>query len=94
MKIKDSALVAAAKLSHRYITDRFLPDKAIDLVDEAASRVAMDLQSVPAEIDALQRRLVQLELAQRQLFDGNRGARPRKTGRDRRGNAHSPQAAP
>jgi ATP-dependent Clp protease ATP-binding subunit ClpB len=67
VKIKDSALVAAAKLSHRYITDRFLPDKAIDLVDEAASRVAMDLQSVPAEIDALQRRLVQLELAQRQL---------------------------
>ena len=67
MKIKDSALVAAAQLSHRYITDRFLPDKAIDLVDEAASRVAMELQSVPAEIDALQRRLVQLELAQRQL---------------------------
>jgi len=69
VKIKDSALVAAANLSHRYITDRFLPDKAIDLVDEAASRVAMELQSVPAEIDALQHRLVQLELAQRQLAD-------------------------
>src|SRR3546814_6448637 len=50
VKIKDSALVAAAKLSHRYITDRYLPDKAIDLVDEAASRLAMELESVPAEI--------------------------------------------
>ena len=47
VKIKDSALVAAAKLSHRYITDRFLPDKAIDLMDEAASRLAMELESVP-----------------------------------------------
>jgi len=69
VKITDSALVSAAQLSHRYIADRFLPDKAIDLVDEAASRVAIELQSVPAEIDALQRRLVQLELAQRQLAD-------------------------
>ncbi|HKD37920.1 MAG TPA: AAA family ATPase, partial [Pirellulales bacterium] len=69
VKIKDSALVAAAKLSHRYITDRFLPDKAIDLVDEAASRLAMELESVPSEIDAVQRRLVQLELAARQLSE-------------------------
>ncbi|MBX3415027.1 MAG: ATP-dependent chaperone ClpB [Pirellulales bacterium] len=69
VKIKDSALVAAAKLSSRYITDRFLPDKAIDLVDEAASRLAMELQSVPSEIDEVQRRLVQLELAARQLAD-------------------------
>jgi len=69
VKIKDAALVAAAKLSDRYITDRFLPDKAIDLVDEAASRVAMELQSVPAEIDQVQRRITQLELAQRQLSD-------------------------
>jgi ATP-dependent Clp protease ATP-binding subunit ClpB len=67
VKIKDSALVAAAELSHRYISDRFLPDKAIDLVDEAASRVAMELESVPAEIDEVQRRLRQLELAARQL---------------------------
>ncbi len=67
VKIKDSALVAAAQLSQRYITDRFLPDKAIDLVDEAASRLAMELESVPAEIDEVQRRLVQLELAHRQL---------------------------
>ena len=69
VRIKDSALVAAAKLSQRYITDRFLPDKAIDLVDEAMSRVAMELQSVPAEIDEVQRRLTQLELADRQLAE-------------------------
>jgi ATP-dependent Clp protease ATP-binding subunit ClpB len=69
VRIKDSALVAAANLSHRYIADRFLPDKAIDLVDEAASRLAMELQSVPQEIDEVQRRLVQLELADRQLAD-------------------------
>jgi ATP-dependent Clp protease ATP-binding subunit ClpB len=55
VKIKDSALVTAAKLASRYITDRFLPDKAIDLVDEASSRLAMELQSVPTEIDVLQR---------------------------------------
>ena len=67
VKIKDSALVSAAKLSSRYITDRFLPDKAIDLVDEACSRLAMELQSVPTEIDIIQRRLLQLELAQRML---------------------------
>ena len=69
VKIKDSALVAAANLSHRYIADRFLPDKAIDLMDEAASRLAMELESVPHEIDEVQRRLVQLELADRQLAD-------------------------
>jgi ATP-dependent Clp protease ATP-binding subunit ClpB len=69
VKIRDSALVAAARLSHRYITDRFLPDKAIDLVDEAASRVAMELESVPMEIDEVQRRLRQLELAARQLAE-------------------------
>jgi ATP-dependent Clp protease ATP-binding subunit ClpB len=69
VKIKDSALVAAAELSHRYIADRFLPDKAIDLMDEATSRIAMELQSVPSEIDEVQRRLVQLELAGRQLAE-------------------------
>ena len=67
VKIRDSALVAAAKLASRYITDRFLPDKAIDLVDEACSRLAMELQSVPTEIDVPQRRLLQLQLAQRML---------------------------
>jgi ATP-dependent Clp protease ATP-binding subunit ClpB len=67
VRIKDSALVAAAELSNRYIADRFLPDKAIDLMDEATSRLAMELESVPAEIDQVQRRLMQLELAARQL---------------------------
>ena len=51
--IKDSAIVAAATLSHRYITDRFLPDKAVDLIDEAASRLKIELDSMPLEIDAL-----------------------------------------
>ena len=69
VKIKDSALVAAANLSHRYIADRFLPDKAIDLMDEATSRLAMELESVPTEIDQVQRRLMQLELADRQLAE-------------------------
>ncbi len=67
VKIKDSALVTAAKLSSRYITDRFLPDKAIDLVVEASSWLAMELQSVPTEIDVLERRLLQLQLAERML---------------------------
>ena len=71
VQIKDAALVAAAQLSSRYITDRFLPDKAIDLVDEAASRLAMEMDSVPEEIDTVQRRLTQLELAARQLADEN-----------------------
>ena len=69
VKIKDLALVAAAEFSNRYIADRFLPDKAIDLMDEAMSRLAMELESVPTEIDQVQRRLVQLELVARQLAD-------------------------
>ncbi len=71
VQIKDSALVAAAQLSNRYINDRFLPDKAIDLVDEAASKLAMEMDSVPHEIDVVQRRLTQLELAARQLAEEN-----------------------
>jgi len=62
VKFKDSALVAAAILSHRYITDRFLPDKAIDLIDEAASRLRMEIDSMPAELDEVQRRIMQLEI--------------------------------
>ncbi|MCH1440856.1 MAG: AAA family ATPase, partial [Rubripirellula sp.] len=69
VRITDSALVAAANLSNRYISDRFLPDKAIDLVDEAGSRLAMEKESVPEPIDLIQRRLRQLELAHRQLVD-------------------------
>ena len=69
VRIKDNAIVAAVNLSQRYISERFLPDKAIDLVDEAASRLAMEKESVPEPIDRIQRRLRQLELALRQLAD-------------------------
>jgi ATP-dependent Clp protease ATP-binding subunit ClpB len=62
VKIKDAALVAAAVLSHRYIGDRFLPDKAIDLVDEAAARIRMQIDSMPQEIDEITRRIMQLEI--------------------------------
>ncbi len=62
VRIKDSALVAAAVLSHRYITDRYLPDKAIDLVDEAAARLRSEIDSMPAELDELTRRIMQLEI--------------------------------
>jgi ATP-dependent Clp protease ATP-binding subunit ClpB len=62
IKIKDAALVAAAVLSHRYIADRFLPDKAIDLVDEAAARIRMQMESKPQELDDVERRIMQLEI--------------------------------
>jgi len=67
VKITDSALVAAATLSNRYITDRFLPDKAIDLVDEAASRLRMEIDSMPTEIDEVDRRMRQLEIEREAL---------------------------
>jgi len=67
VKIKDSALVAAATLSHRYITDRFLPDKAIDLVDEAASRIRIEIDSRPTEVDEIERRIMQLEIERQAL---------------------------
>ncbi|KPN61686.1 ATP-dependent Clp protease ATP-binding subunit ClpB [Aliiroseovarius crassostreae] len=62
VRISDSALVSAATLSHRYITDRFLPDKAIDLVDEAASRLRMEVDSKPEELDALDRQIMQMQI--------------------------------
>ena len=62
VKIKDAALISAAVLSHRYITDRFLPDKAIDLIDESASKLRMEIDSMPAELDEIERRLRQLEI--------------------------------
>ena len=62
MRIQDAAIVAAATLSHRYIADRFLPDKAIDLIDEAASRLRIEIDSVPTEIDEVERRIMQLEI--------------------------------
>src|SRR5512139_2197316 len=67
VRITDSALVAAATLSNRYITERFLPDKAIDLVDEAASRLRMEIDSMPVELDELERRRVQLEIEREAL---------------------------
>jgi ATP-dependent Clp protease ATP-binding subunit ClpB len=67
VKIQDSAIVAAATLSHRYITDRFLPDKAIDLIDESAARLRVELTSRPEEIDELERRMRQLEIEQKAL---------------------------
>jgi ATP-dependent Clp protease ATP-binding subunit ClpB len=67
VRIQDSALVAAATLSHRYITDRFLPDKAIDLVDEAASRIKMELDSKPTELDQLDRQILQLAIERTSL---------------------------
>ncbi len=67
VRIKDSALVAAATLSHRYITDRFLPDKAIDLIDEATSRLRIEIDSMPAEIDDIQRKITQLEIEREAL---------------------------
>jgi ATP-dependent Clp protease ATP-binding subunit ClpB len=67
VRIKDSAIVAAALLSHRYITDRFLPDKAIDLVDEAAASLRIEIDSLPTDIDQLQRRAMQLEIERQAL---------------------------
>lgn len=67
VKIKDSALVAAAALSHRYITDRFLPDKAVDLIDEAAARIRMEIDSRPTQIDEIERRIMQLEIERQAL---------------------------
>jgi len=67
VRIQDAALVAAATLSHRYLTDRFLPDKAIDLMDEAASRVRVQIDSKPEELDQLERKLTQLEIEQEAL---------------------------
>jgi ATP-dependent Clp protease ATP-binding subunit ClpB len=67
VRFKDAALVAAAVLSHRYISDRFLPDKAIDLVDEAASKLRMEIDSMPAELDEVRRRVMQLEIEREAL---------------------------
>ena len=67
VKIKDSAIIAAAMLSHRYITDRFLPDKAIDLIDEAAASLRMQIDSMPAELEVVERQIIQLEIERQAL---------------------------
>ncbi len=67
VRIKDSAIVAAATLSHRYITDRFLPDKAIDLIDEAAAKLRIEIDSLPSELDEIERKIMQLEIEREAL---------------------------
>jgi ATP-dependent Clp protease ATP-binding subunit ClpB len=71
VKIKDSALIAATVLSNRYITDRFLPDKAIDLIDEAAARIRMEIDSMPVDLDEIERKLRQLEIEKQALLKDN-----------------------
>ncbi|HEY4322174.1 MAG TPA: ATP-dependent chaperone ClpB [Gemmatimonadales bacterium] len=81
VRITDNALVAAANLSNRYIGDRFLPDKAIDLVDEAASRIRMEIDSLPQEIDEVERRILQLEIERQSLLrDKDKASVERRTG--------------
>ena len=85
VEIKDSALVAAATLSNRYIADRYLPDKAIDLIDEAASRIRIEIDSMPEEIDELERKVIQLEIEKQALKkEKDKGAKERldKVNRD------------
>jgi ATP-dependent Clp protease ATP-binding subunit ClpB len=78
VRIQDAALVEAARLSHRYIADRFLPDKAIDLVDEAASRLRIEIDSMPAEVDEVRRRIGQLEIEKQGLLkEKDEGSRKR-----------------
>jgi ATP-dependent Clp protease ATP-binding subunit ClpB len=80
IRIQDAAIVAASTLSDRYITDRYLPDKAIDLVDEAASRLKMEIDSVPAEIDAVERKIVQLEIEKQALMREQDAASEKRLG--------------
>lgn len=67
VRITDDAIIASVELSHRYISDRFLPDKAIDLVDEAAAKLRLEMNSVPEEIDELDRKIQQLEIEKEAL---------------------------
>ena len=81
VKIQDSALVAAVTLSHRYISDRFLPDKAIDLVDEACAMLRTEIDSMPAELDELTRRVIRLEIEEAALVEGGRSGQQRRASR-------------
>ena len=95
VRIQDSALVAAAMLSNRYLTNRFLPDKAIDLVDEAASKLRIEIDSMPTEIDVVERRILQLEIEQVALepSDGET-ADPARARGSRRCATSSPSSTP
>ena len=68
VRITDGALIAAAQLSHRYIADRFLPDKAIDLIDESASKLRIEIDSMPEELDSIERKIRQLEIEREALL--------------------------
>ncbi len=92
VRIQDAALVAAAVLSDRYLTGRFLPDKAIDLVDEAASKLRIEIDSMPTEIDVVERRIRQLEIERVALAKETDEASARAAGRPRPG-AGRPQRA-
>ena len=81
VRITDGAIVAAATLSHRYISDRFLPDKAIDLIDEAASRLRIEIDSMPTEIDEIERKIMQLEIERQALKRENDKASKERLGR-------------
>jgi ATP-dependent Clp protease ATP-binding subunit ClpB len=81
VRIKDAAIIAAATLSNRYISDRFLPDKAVDLIDEAASRLRIELDSMPAEIDAVDRKILQLEIERQSLKNETDGTSVERRGK-------------
>jgi ATP-dependent Clp protease ATP-binding subunit ClpB len=87
VRIQDSALVAAATLSHRYISDRFPPDKAVDLVDEAASRLKIELDSMPTEIDQIERQIMQNEMERQALQKGKGSLQARSVSRSWNGNS-------
>ena len=76
VKITDGAIIAAATLSNRYITDRFLPDKAIDLIDEACAMIRTEIDSMPTELDVIQRKIIQHEIEERRPKKGDRQAVP------------------
>jgi len=82
IRISDSAIIAAAELSHRYISDRFLPDKAIDLIDEAASRLRINIDSLPEELDNIERQIRQLEIEREALKRENDTSKNEKIGKD------------
>ena len=94
VRILDEALVAAARLADRHITDRFMPDKAIDLVDEAAAQLRMAIDSLPPELDALERKLRQLEIERTALTKEKRRDSKARLGRDRRASSPSSRSRP
>ena len=93
VRITDSAIVAAAELSNRYISDRFLPDKAIDLMDEAASRLRIEIDSMPEEVDAAERKLTQMQIEEQALMKENDDASQERLEALRQRHRHGPGRA-